>query len=404
MPVFVYKAYAADGRKRAGKCEAETRARATATLQAEGLRVFEIDLAAPSATSFWHRDLFGRDRVSNAGRVGFLRELATLLSAGLTVDRALSMVARQASGPLQPILADLLQRVLAGASLSKAMTAHPETFPRDMADAVRAGEATGTLVDVITTLTLSLERRDAVRRHLSSAMIYPALLVLMGIGTLIMVVTVLVPALAPLFEGSGQPAPLAIRAAKGLGDIVAAAWIPLLVGLVGGGIGLAKFWRNVHFAAARSRIAVRLPLVRDIVIGAEVGRMCRVLGTLVKAQVSIPDAIAATRPLPRNHVFRDALAQAGRRVSEGGSLAAGLSALRPYAPSTLNLIASGEQVNRLGPVLIHAADMHETRTREKIDRLLALFTPLVTICMGGLIGGLIVSVMNAILSVGQLAQ
>ncbi|MCY1644638.1 type II secretion system F family protein [Methylorubrum sp. SL192] len=81
-----------------------------------------------------------------------------------------------------------------------------------------------------------------------------------------------------------------------------------------------------------------------------------------------------------------------------------MSSLKPHAPSTLNLIASGEQVNRLGPVLLHAAEMHETQTRQRIDRLLALLTPLVTVTIGGLIGGLIISVMGAIMSVGQLAQ
>ncbi len=103
-------------------------------------------------------------------------------------------------------------------------------------------------------------------------------------------------------------------------------------------------------------------------------------------------------------MFRLALDEAGQRLIEGGGLAAGLGRLRAYAPSTLNLIASGEQVNRLGSVLAHAAEMHETQTRQRIDRLLALVTPLVTIAVGGLIGGLIVSVMGAILSVGQLAQ
>ncbi len=169
-------------------------------------------------------------------------------------------------------------------------------------------------------------------------------------------------------------------------------------------LALVKLWPDPAFAAARGRFALRLPLVREIVVGIELGRICRVLGTLLTAQVPIPDAVAATRPLAGNRVFRTALDEAGRRLTEGASLAAGLSSLKAHAPSTLNLIASGEQVNRLGPVLIHAAEMHETQTRQRIDRLLALMTPLVTVTVGGLIGGLIISVMGAITSVGQLAQ
>jgi general secretion pathway protein F len=269
---------------------------------------------------------------------------------------------------------------------------------------VRAGEATGRLVDVVGTLSASLERRDAVRRHLASAMVYPALLVAMAIGTLAMVVGVLVPALSPLFEGSGQAPPFAIRAAAGLGALTAAFWPHVLAGLGLAGLVLARSWGRPGFGAWRARLALRLPLLREIVAGAEFGRLCRVLGTLLQAEVPIPDAVAATRPLPRNAVFRDALGAAGRRLAEGGSIASGLAALQPYAPSTLNLIASGEQVNRLPSVLLHAAEMHERQTRERIDRLLGLLTPLVTIAIGGLIGGLILSVMGAILSVGQLTQ
>lgn len=404
MPSFAYRAYAADGRAHSGKVEAESRQRAVAALRAEGLQVFAIEAAAAGPVAFWNRDLFGRDRVNDAARIAFLREFGTLLGAGLTVDRALRLVERQASAALRPVLADLLERVVGGASLSRAMAAHPQAFPRDMVDIVRAGEATGTLTDVLASLTGSIERRDAVRRHLVSAMIYPALLVLMAIGTVAMIVGVLVPALAPLFEGTGQAPPLAIRAAAALGDGIAAWWRWLLVGIALGLLALVRLWPAPAFAAFRARLALRLPLVREIVVGIELGRICRVLGTLLQAEVPIPDAVAATRPIAGNRVFRDALAEAGRRLTEGGSLASGLAALRTHAPSTLNLIASGEQVNRLGPVLVHAAEMHETQTRQRIDRLLALLTPLVTVVIGGLIGGLIVSVMGAILSVGQLAQ
>ncbi|GEO98793.1 hypothetical protein GCM10007887_29170 [Methylobacterium haplocladii] len=107
--------------------------------------------------------------------------------------------------------------MVGGASLSRAMAAHPQAFPQDMVDIMRAGEATGTLVDVLASLTGSIERRDAVRRHLVSAMTYPGLLVLMAIGTVAMIVGVLVPALAPLFEGTGQQPPFAIRTAAALG-------------------------------------------------------------------------------------------------------------------------------------------------------------------------------------------
>lgn len=319
MPRYAYQAYAADGRTRSGGIEAESRQRAVAQLRADGLQVFAIEPSASGAAPFWSRDLFGRDRVNDAARLAFLREFGTLVGAGLTVDRALRLVERQASAALKPVLADILERVVAGASLSWAMAAHPQAFPPDMVDIVRAGEATGTLVAVLGSLTGSIERRDAVRRHLTSAMIYPALLVLMAIGTLVMIVVVLVPALAPLFEGSGRAPPLTIRVATALGNWVGAFWPWLLGGAAVILLGLVRSWRQPGFAAARGRLALRLPLVREIVTGIELGRICRVLGTLLCAEVPIPDAVAATRPLAGNRVFRGALEEAGRRLTEGAA-------------------------------------------------------------------------------------
>ncbi len=350
MAHYAYRAYAADGRTRAGKVEAQTRQRAVAQLQAEGLRVFSIAPAAAGPEAFWKRDLFGRDRVNDAGRVAFLREFGTLLGAGLTVDRALRLTERQASRALQPVLADLLERVVGGASLSRAMAAHPQAFPPDMVDIVRAGEATGTLVDVIASLTASVERRDAVRRHLASAMIYPGLLVLMAIGTVAMIVGVLVPALAPMFEGSGQAPPFAIRAAGALGAFVSS-WWPLLLGaIVLAAIALVRLWPVPEFADARSALALRLPLVREVVIGIELARICRVLATLIQAEVPVPDAVAATRPLAGNRVFRLALHEAGQRLTEGGSLASGLGRLRPLDPQPHRQRRAGEPPRqRAGP-------------------------------------------------------
>ncbi|BDL37452.1 hypothetical protein MSPGM_00420 [Methylorubrum sp. GM97] len=130
MPRYAYQAYAADGRARSGRIEAESRQRAVAQLRADGFQVFAIEPAASGAAPFWSRDLFGRDRVNDAARLAFLREFGTLVGAGLTVDRALRLVERQASAALKPVLADILERVVAGASLSRAMAAHPQAFPR----------------------------------------------------------------------------------------------------------------------------------------------------------------------------------------------------------------------------------------------------------------------------------
>ena len=152
-----------------------------------------------------------------------------------------------------------------------------------------------------------------------------------------------------------------------------------------------------------AELALHAPLLGPILIGVEAGRLCRVLGTLVSADVSLPAAIAASRTIPNNPVFRDAVAAAGRRMAEGARLSQSLDRLQPYMPVVLNLIATGEQVNRVGEILLHAADMQETESQARIERLMSLLVPLMTAGMGLSIGGLVFSVMSAILSVNDLA-
>lgn len=402
MTTFRFEAVDAAGTRRSGRVEAETRAGAMALAGSGGARVTRLEALA-TGDSLWTRDLFGSGSVSRKHLLPVLKDLALLLGAGLTVDRALRLVIRQADRGVAPMLETVLADVLAGQCLSRAFARHPRLFPREVVEVTAAGELTGTLGTVLGDLNVSLARAADIRRTIVSALIYPALLLVMALGIVALVLAVLVPSLEPLFDQPGLDPPAVIALTRSLETVFAARWPFILATLVALVAGLGTLWRRPGFARAREAALFRAPLLGPVLVGIEMGRLCRILGTLIGANVPLPAAIAVAAQVPRSRAVRGAVAQAARRIPEGARLAAALSDLNALSPMTIQMIATGEEVNRVPDMLMRAADLHEETVKTRIDRLFTVMTPVITAGLGLVIGGLILSIMSAIFSVNDLA-
>lgn len=402
MSRYGYEGIDRSGALKSGRLEAETRAKALALAGAGGLRVTKLEVLA-TADSIWTRDLFGSGKVREADVLTVVKDLATLIDADLTIDRALRLAIRQAPKSMAPILDHVLADVLAGLPLSRALAKHPKAFPRDVVEVAAAGELTGTLGRVLADLAISMSRAQEIRRTIVSALIYPSLLMILALGIVGLVVGVLVPALEPLFDQPGIEPPAVIALTRRVEALLSAYWAALLGGLALAILALTASWRRPRFAEARERLLLGLPLLGPVLVGIEAGRICRTLGTLLGARVPVPAALAATRLVPRRIAFRKAVDEAARRIPEGARLAAALSGLERLSPLTLQMIATGEEVNRVPDMLMRAAELHEEQVRLRLDRLFTAMTPMITAGLGIVIGGLILSIMSAILSVNDLA-
>lgn len=402
MSWYRFEAVDARGLKRAGRVEAPDRARALALASAGGLRVLKVEPVADEK-SIWQRDLFGTGGVKRADLLSFIKDLATLLGAELTIDRALRLAIRQSPRSLTGTLETVLADVLAGQPLSRAFARHPKAFPREVVEVTAAGELTGTLGKVLTDLTVSLTRAEMIRRTVVSALIYPSLLLVMALGIVGLVVGVLVPSLAPLFDQPGVEPPAVIVLTETLEAFLSRNGLWVLAALGGLALALLSLWRRPGFVEWREARLLKLPLLGPVLVGIEAGRLCRTLGTLLGAEVGLPAAIAATRLVPKRLAFRRALDEAARRIPEGARLAPALAGLQALSPLTLQMIAVGEEVNRVPHMLLRAAELHEEAVETRIGRLFAVMTPLITAGLGLLVGGLILSVMSAIFSVNDLA-
>ena len=401
---FTYQAYDAGGRKIDGRIDAADSGEALNKLAALGLLPLAVTAAraAGGGQSWLTRDLGGGMGLDQRAKLA--RLLATLLSAGIPLDRALKLLEAQAPTAKGKRMAEAAaEAVVAGKSLSAALESAQLGFAADEIGLIRAGEQTGALAAVLEDMGQMLERRQELRSRMISALVYPAILLVMALMSLTVISTVLIPNIAPLFENSRQPPPLMVTlimsmtaalSAHGLKLALLTAALVLLAILIA---------RRPAVKFALEALALRLPLAGGILRLAESARICRTLGTLLRSGVAMQTAMAATGAAVRRLSTRSELTEATERVTSGAKLAEALAGVTVLTPATRQIIGIGEQTNRLDQLLLHAATQGEAETAARIERLMTLLTPLMTIGLGLLIGGLIMSVMRAILSVNDMA-
>lgn len=416
MATFQYRAYTAQGVVTAGKIVADGIEAAIDALYGSGLTPFETyrisDAAAdgsragsgPSHLPVWKRELFGPSRVSLKELTAFTVELATLTSSGLPLDAAFRIIAGPGAASKTSRLAnDLLADILAGAQLSEAMARRPEIFPADYRAILGAGEAGGVTGQVLRQIADLLARRLEIRGKIVSALVYPAILVLMSLVSVAVIVFVLVPSIAPIFIDADIPLPGILATFAGIEDN----WLSLTLMLcVSAGVGVL-IWRNAKQSdvvmLGVDRIKCSFPVVGKLVQAREAAGFTRALGTLLDARVSLMSAMQTARALVINRHLNELYRQAIARVPEGTPLHRAFDGDGLLPASSLRLIAVGEESGQLGTMLIQVAAVIEADLQKHIERMVGLLTPVLTLVIGGSIGGLIMHVMSAVLSINNLA-
>lgn len=405
MPRFRYSAYDATGRLRQGEAEAASLQAFLAWLHGQGLQPFETgEVAGSGRLPWWQRDLTGPGRLSAASLRLLTRELATLVGAEIPLDEALRLVLLQSpAGKTRLVVEAVLARVLDGDSLSKAMRAQAGMFPDDYLSMLAAGEASGTLATVLDDMALYLDRVGELRARIGSALVYPAVLMAMAVIAITLILMALVPALEPIFADAGTPPPLAFQVFAGLSSLITGYWPHLLAGTAAAILLISALLRVPAVTAALDRLWLGLPIVGSLITNMEVGRFGRALGTLIRAGVPMLAALEISRGLARNSAVRSAIGRAAEQVKEGSALARPLEESGRFPALALRLIGVGEETGQLERMLTHVAQIYEIDVQRRIDRLMSLLTPALTLAIGLVVGGLILSVMNAVLSVNEVA-
>ncbi len=331
------------------------------------------------------------------------QQLSSLLHAGMPLDRALTILIGVAEDePAQTLLARVQEKVRGGGSLADALEAQG-TFSRFYLNMIRAGEAGGALDVVLKRLTEFLERSQALRETVMSALIYPIILLSVSALSVIILLTFVVPQFQRLFADSGKALPLATQIVIAAGDGFRYYWwvgaivIALLVG------AMRQQLSHPESRIRWDRWFLQLPLFGDLIAKVETARLARTLGTLLGNGVSLLNALTIVRETLSNQVLAVALSEVVEHVKTGRGLADPLQDAGGFPKLAVQMIRVGEETGQLQEMLLQVADAYDGEVQMAVKRLLALLEPALILGLGVIISGIIMSILVAILSLNELA-
>ncbi len=404
MPLYRYKAVTASGDVVEDELEASSQAAAIERLRELGhvpIRADEIKATSPSR--WLKRELFGARRVSQRDVGVLTRELATLLSAGVPIDRSLEIaISVTDADAVKELLGQVLDRIRGGSSLADAMSAQDGVFPRFYVSTVQAGEAGGSLDVVLNRLADLMERLRALRDRVTSALIYPTILLAMAGLSIVVLLTVVIPQFTPLFEDAGEALPVSTQIIIAIGEAFERYWWLMTLVIVGAAM-FAR--RQLRQPASRYRMhgwLLRMPLIGDLVRKIEVARFSRTLATLLGNGVALLTALSIVKETSGNAVIAKAIEVLGNSLKEGEGLAELLTKAEVFPSLAIHLVRVGEETGRLEEMLVKVADIYDQEVERTIERLMALLVPALTIALGLLVAAIIMSVLTAMFSVYEL--
>lgn len=402
MTNFYFRAVASDGRLRTGTIHAETERFVAQELRRQGLtpvyvgsepkKSFELKL--PVFTAGKRRDV-----------LFFTQELSTLLSAGIPVDRALSITGElNDRSSFRSLVQNVLRVLKGGKTLADSLAVHPEHFSELYVNMVRAGEASGSLAAVFERLAEFERTRDDLRSYIMSSMAYPCLLMLVGAGSILVLMDFVVPRFASVFEESRIEMPLPTKFLLEGSKFLHSYGAMLLGALVLTSILLYSYVRTTSGRLWFDTLRLKIPVLGDALRKAETARFARAMGTLVSHTVPLVQSIGIARAILNNRKMSNALEAVSLGVKRGEGIAAPLRRAGTFPPLAAHLLAVGEETGRLDQMFVRMADIYESETRTAIRRFTSLFEPLVILAMGLIIGTLILSMLLAIVSMNDLAM
>ena len=406
MPTFAYEAVSAQGVAARGVIEAPSRGAAVERLLAQGqtpMEVVEQRAGAVAGARLSIGRLLPQWGLAS-DRLSILRELSLLLRAGLGVERALvAMQGLQKSPRVRAVLGQLLEGLRGGEALSVAMGRAGPLFPETARKLVAAGEASGRLPDVAGRLAEAEARTRELGDRVLSALIYPALLVVVMVAVLVMIFTVVLPRLEPLFAQSTGALPWATAILLALSHFFDAFGWWLALALIGA-LGYALYvLRQPSGRLALDRFMTESRFAMDLPRRYHAAQFCRNLAMLIDGGMTLNRALEGAEAAMGNRYMRSFMTKLTDDVRQGRTLKAAMEKSAVFPRLAVEFAAVGEETGRLGAMMNEAADVLDRDVRTQLDRLSALLLPAVTIVLGAIVAAIMAGVVGGILAANDLA-
>lgn len=400
MPRYYYKAVKLDGEEIEGEQDAADEAALIRTLQADGL----IPVRTRSAGGLTAQLARRRRRTLTAKDIeAVTRQLATLLESGLTLDRSLGVLSELTTEEhVVRVLQDLQERVRGGATFSSALEAQDGQFAKLYVNMVRAGEASGAVDQVLGRLADYLERSAELRGTITSALVYPMILLVVAGLSVIMLLVFVVPQFTVLFEDMGAALPTPTRIVVGAGDLVRDYWWALLVAAALIAVLIERWLQNPDNRRRFDYRVMQLPLFGDLIWKMETARFCHTLAALLRNGLPLLSGLNLAKEVVGNRKIGDGLDEVGEGLKHGRGLAEPLTSRAVLPQLALQMIRVGEESGTLDAMLAKVADIFDRETRASIQRMLTLLEPALIIGLGIIVAGIIISILMAILGANEL--
>ena len=410
MALYRYRAVNAAGDVAAGELEAANESEIVDRLRDQGLLPMQVEAAqlgresaAKAADSPRRAGFFTPKKVTRDHLLSLTRELATLLRAGLPLDRALEILIGLAQAPpVARLLQTIRDEVRGGKSLSQALDAHRNVFSRFYVNIVRAGEAGGALGAVLTRLADTMERNKDLRESVRAALIYPTILICVAAVSVLILLAVVVPQFQKTFAQAGKALPLPTEIVIIAGTALRDYWWVMLLAIVA--IVWIARWRlkSPEVRLRWDARVLRMPLIGDLMARVEVARFARTLSTLLANGVTLLSGLAIVKETVGNTVMAQALDGVVTRLREGKGFGRPLAETGLYPKLATQMILVGEESGRLEEMLNRVADVYDREVQIAIKRFLAVLEPALILGLAVLIGGIVFSILLGVMGMSEL--
>lgn len=390
MTAFRYAAARTDGATVRGRLDAASRLEAAALLSARGLYPVLVE-PVPAGGSWWP------PRPSVRARAVVVQSLATLVDAGLPLEKAMAATEQVATGRLKEAIARATTRVREGASLAAALDAERGVFSGVTLGLIRAGERGVGLASALQQAASQLDREAESTARVRTALAYPTLLAVAGTISSAVIVLFVVPRFAAILGDLGETLPAATRALIGISDLMRHYGLLLAaLGVAGVAVAAAEMARRrteVH------RLLLKVPVIGDFRLGLATARVARTLAALLDTGTPALQALSIAQSAAGDAEVAERIGRARERVAEGVSVSIALAGTRALTPTALQLLAVGEQSGRVGPVLLKAADLDEGRAERTLRVLVGFLEPALIIAFAGMVAFVAAALLQAVYSV-----
>ncbi|MDR2172733.1 MAG: type II secretion system F family protein [Burkholderiales bacterium] len=411
MPTYRYKAAKTGGETTIGVMDAPTEMDVIERLRDQGMMPISIalgsaaDIAAGKGKDKKSVSLFASRKVTRDQVMSLTREMATLLRAGLPLDRALeTLISLSETPPLTTLLQSIRDNVRGGRALSQALEQRPDVFTRFYINLVRAGEAGGALSTVLTRLADTMERNKELRESVKSAMIYPTILLMVAVLSVVVLLIWVVPQFETTFAQSGKALPIPTQVVVWLGAVMKDWWWTLLVAAFLFGGMVRGFLKSPKTRAHWDAWVLRRALLGDVITRSETARFARTLATLIGNGVTLLSALAIVKDTMTNLEMARVLDGVIAHLREGRGFGKPLADTGVYPKLATQMIIVGEESGRLEEMLMRVADIYDREVQIAVRRFLAVLEPVMILVLAAVVFMIVLSIMLGIIGMTDLVR